>query len=50
MGLLNSWILLGGIEVNVTTRVDDPRVSTIVIDPGTQTLNGQQALSFGKCF
>lgn len=41
---------LGGIEVNVTTRVDDPRVSTIVIDPGTQTLNGQQALALVSAF
>ena len=41
---------LGGIEVDVTTRVDDPRVSSIVIDPGRQTLYGQQALALVSAF
>lgn len=37
---------LGGIEVDVAQRVDDPRYSSIVIDPGVQTLNGEQALMY----
>lgn len=37
---------LGGLQVNVDTYVDDPTVGTVVIDPGEQTLNGEQALTY----
>ena len=37
---------LGGLQVNVDTYVDDPTVGTIVLDPGEQTLNGEQALTY----
>lgn len=37
---------LGGVEVNVPDRVDDPKAGDFVIEPGLQTLNGEQALAF----
>lgn len=37
---------LGGLQVNVDTYVDDPTVGTVVLDPGEQTLNGEQALAY----
>ncbi|MFR7746633.1 MAG: LCP family protein [Eggerthellaceae bacterium] len=37
---------LGGLQVNVDTYVDDPTVGTTVLDPGQQTLNGEQALAY----
>lgn len=37
---------LGGLQVNIDTCVDDPTVGTIVLDPGEQTLNGEQALTY----
>lgn len=37
---------LGGLQVNIDTYVDDPTVGTIVLDPGEQTLNGEQALTY----
>ena len=33
-------------EVNVEYRLDDPRVGHVVIPPGEQTLNGEQAVAF----
>ena len=37
---------LGGLQVNVESYVDDPTVGTIVLDPGDQTLSGEQALTY----
>ena len=37
---------LGGVEVNVPDRIDDPKAADFVIEPGLQTLNGDQALAF----
>lgn len=37
---------LGGLQVNVESYVDDPAVGTIVLDPGDQTLSGEQALTY----
>ena len=37
---------LGGLNVNVEQYVDDPTVGTAVLDPGQQTLNGDQALVY----
>lgn len=37
---------IGGVEINVQYRVDDPRVGHVVIAPGQQNLNGAQALAF----
>ena len=37
---------LGGLNVNVEQYVDDPTVGTAVLDPGQQTLNGEQALVY----
>lgn len=37
---------IGGVEVNVEYRVDDPRVGHVVIAPGEQNLNGEQAVAF----
>lgn len=37
---------LGGIDVDVTQRVDDPMVSSIVLSVGQQTLDGQAALTY----
>lgn len=37
---------IGGVEVNVEYRVDDPRVGHVVIPTGQQNLNGEQALAF----
>ena len=35
---------IGGVQVNVEYRLDDPRVGHVVIPPGEQTLNGEQAV------
>lgn len=37
---------IGGVEMNVEYRVDDPRIGHVVIAPGEQNLNGEQALAF----
>jgi LCP family protein required for cell wall assembly len=37
---------LGGVEVDVQYRVDDPRVGHVVILPGQQNLSGEQAVAF----
>lgn len=37
---------IGGVEVNVQYRVDDPRVGHVVVPPGEQNLTGEQALAF----
>ena len=37
---------LGGVELNVPDRIDDPKAADFVIEPGLQTLNGDQALAF----
>lgn len=37
---------IGGITVNVEQYVDDPEAGTAVLDPGEQTLNGEQALVY----
>lgn len=37
---------IGGVQVNVEYRLDDPRVGHVVIPPGEQTLNGEQAVAF----
>ena len=37
---------IGGVEVNVQYRVDDPRVGHVVVPPGQQNLTGEQAVAF----
>lgn len=37
---------LGGLTISIDQYVDDPTVGTIVLDPGEQTLSGQQALTY----
>lgn len=37
---------LGGIEVTVAEEVDDPTAGDVYLRPGTQTLDGQAALTF----
>lgn len=37
---------LGGVEVNVPDKIDDPKAGDFVIEPGLQVLNGEQALAF----
>lgn len=37
---------LGGLTMNVEQYVDDPTVGIVVIDPGEQTLSGEQALTY----
>ena len=37
---------LGGVEVNVPDRIDDPKAGDVVIEPGVQTLDGEEALAF----
>lgn len=39
---------LGGVTVQVPEEVDDPSVSDIFIDKGTQTLDGEAALAFTR--
>ena len=41
---------LGGVHVNVEQRVDDPRVSSVVLNVGEQDLNGEQALAYVSAF
>lgn len=37
---------LGGVEVDVPDRIDDPKAGNVVIEKGRQKLNGAQALAF----
>lgn len=37
---------LGGVEVNVPDKIDDPKAGPMVIEPGLQTLDGASALAF----
>ena len=37
---------IGGVQINVQYRVDDPRVGHVVIPPGEQNLSGEQAVAF----
>lgn len=41
---------LGGLPVNIEYRVDDPRVSSLVLDVGEQTLTGDEALTYVSAF
>ncbi len=41
---------LGGVHVTVEQRVDDPRVSSVVLNVGEQDLNGEQALAYVSAF
>lgn len=38
--------LVGGVDIDVTQEIDDPRAGHIVIDAGKQTLDASQALVF----
>lgn len=40
--------VVGGIEVDVPELIDDPDAGDIVIQPGKQTINGEQALVFAR--
>ena len=37
---------VGGVEVNVPDRIDDPKAGDVVIEPGLQVLDGEAALTF----
>lgn len=37
---------IGGVEVNVPDKIDDPKAGPMVIEPGLQTLDGPSALAF----
>ncbi|MCL2339881.1 MAG: LCP family protein [Actinomycetia bacterium] len=37
---------MGGVTVDVPVRIDDPEAGDMVIEPGVQTLNGDQAMCF----
>ncbi|MDO4503390.1 MAG: LCP family protein [Coriobacteriia bacterium] len=39
---------IGGIEVDVPYRIEDKKAGQSVIEPGKQTLNGRQALTFAR--
>ncbi len=49
-GLVSLIDSLGGIDVNVEKLVDDPRAGTSVIEPGNQTLNGKQTLTYVRAY
>lgn len=49
-GLASLVDAMGGIDVNVDKLVDDPRAGTIVIDPGQQTLNGEQVATYVRAY
>lgn len=38
--------LVGGVDVDVTQEIDDPRAGRIVIDAGAQSLDAERALTF----
>ncbi|MEG0503365.1 MAG: LCP family protein, partial [Raoultibacter sp.] len=40
--------VVGGVEVDVQERIDDPDAGDIVIEEGVQTLNGEAALVFAR--
>lgn len=37
---------IGGVEVDVPDKIDDPKAGNVVIEPGLQKLNGEEALAF----
>ena len=37
---------IGGVEVDVPDKIDDPKAGNVVIEPGLQKLNGEEALTF----
>lgn len=39
---------MGGVDVNVTEAINDPKAGNVTIDAGQQTLNGEQALVFAR--
>lgn len=39
---------LGGVDVDVPVRIDDPDAGPVVIEAGQQHLNGEQALTFAR--
>ena len=41
---------LGGLPVNIEYRVDDSRVSSLVLDVGERTLTGEEALTYVSAF
>ena len=45
-GLVQVVDAIGGVEVNVPDKVDDPKAGDMVIEPGLQTLDGASALAF----
>ena len=49
-GLVSLVDSIGGIDVNVEKLVDDPRAGTSVLEPGQQTLNGKQALTYVRAY
>lgn len=49
-GLVSLVDALGGIDVNIAKTVDDPRAGTVVLDPGQQTLDGKEALTYVRAY
>lgn len=45
-GIVGLVDALGGVEVDVAEEVDDPAAGAVYLQPGTQTLDGQAALTF----
>ena len=45
-GMVQLVDALGGVEVNVPDKIDDPKAGDMVIEPGLQTLDGASALAF----
>lgn len=40
--------VVGGVEVDVQDKIDDPDAGPVVIEPGVQTLDGQAALVYAR--
>lgn len=39
---------VGGVEIDVQERIDDPDAGPVIIEPGVQTLDGQAALVYAR--
>lgn len=39
---------VGGVEIDVQERINDPDAGPYILDPGLQTLNGEQALVYAR--
>lgn len=47
-GFANVVDALGGVEMNITERIDSPKAGGLVLEPGVQLLDGQTATQYAR--